>query len=106
MSGGENICLLVKPHSEPLPILCSSSISAFDFQSLVVPIQHKDLPQPLWISINMLLAANKELRDCLVQLVVDSIKVLHDRMLAPEAPSLLGDAGRPAAEQVSQCKNI
>lgn len=42
---------------------------------------------------NTLLAASKELSDRLVQLVVDSRKVLHDKMLAPEAESLLADAG-------------
>lgn len=44
--------------------------------------------------INTLLAADKELSDRLVQLVVDSRKVLHNRMLASEAESLLADAGR------------
>lgn len=39
--------------------------------------------------------------------MVDSIKkVLHDRMLAPEAESLLADAGRLSAEQASRCQNI
>jgi hypothetical protein len=37
---------------------------------------------------------------------VDSIKVLHDRMLAPEAESPLADAGRLSAEQASRCQNI
>lgn len=52
------------------------------------------------------MVADKELSDRLVQLVVDSIKVLHDRMLAPEAESLLADAGRLSAEQASRCQNI
>lgn len=38
--------------------------------------------------------------------MVDSKKVLHDRMLAPEAESLLADAGRLSAEQASRCQNI
>ena len=32
--------------------------------------------------------------------------MLHDRMLASEAPSLLADAGRLSAEQASRCQNI
>lgn len=32
--------------------------------------------------------------------------MLHDKMLAPEAPSLLADAGRLSAEQASRCQNI